>query len=191
MGAVSSVKKVYREAVKWFLMYIDKETFFADFQVLDDDCDGLISYGELQKWIVQNIKKQKNPNDSCWSIFLNCGTVIKMAHKAACGHLSAGSPMASRTGVDITEFRSLLIHLYAMSILWRHFASQSMYKQSAGSSNERLELSSKKMDEDEFKIAVRGLCAAHAGEILSDEELLSDFVSIDTNMIGLVGFVQV
>lgn len=172
-------------------MYIDKETYFADFQVLDDDCDGLISYSELQKWIVHNIKKEKNPADSCWSIFLNNGTVIKMAHKAACGHLSASSPVVSRTGVDITELRSLLIHLYAMNIFWRHFASMSMYKNvTTASSTPPSQLASKKMDEEEFAIAVRGLCHIHAGERLTDEQIRQDFMSIDSNLSGMVGFVQ-
>jgi hypothetical protein len=190
MGAVSSVKKVYRDAVKWFLMYIDKETYFADFQVLDDDCDGLISFGEFQKWIVHNIKEQKEPENSCWSIFINNGLVIKMAHKAACGHLSAGSSLASRTGVDITEFRSLLIHLYAMNILWRHFACLEMYKEASGRIAAS-QLSSKKLDEDEFAIAVRGLCAAHAGEQITDEQITKDFMDIDSSLVGQIGFVQV
>ena len=184
MGAAASIQRVYREAVKWFLIYIDKETYFADFQILDADCDGAITFGEVQKWLVSNINR--NP-ESCWAIFLTSGTVLKTAHKAACGHLSVGSTPHSRDSVDISEFRSFLIHLYAMSILWRHFASVSRWK----SMNQPDELSSKKLNVQEFAVGVRGFCSLHSMEELSDADIERDFLEIDGNLDGYIGFVEV
>lgn len=183
MGVAPSLYQVYDEAIKWFQMYIDKDTYVADYQMLDRDADGGVTFADVQDWVSREASQHP---DSCWTILNRSGTVLMMAHKAAAMHMDSSSSVSAKKVVDITEFRALLIHLYADSMLWRHFAAAAHVEGRHDS-----ELYRAKLDVDGFVKACRSLSAAHAREKLDRESLYSDFQRINSNMDGLVGFVQV
>ena len=164
---------------------IDKETYIADFHALDKDDDGGVDFNEFMKWIKKNAEKYP---DSCWSTFLTSGAVLKMSHKIAASSIDDSSTVTAKSIVDVGEFRSLLIHLFATSIMWRHFISVNDWKEEE---DVHTQLIAKKLDIDEFSVAVRCLCAAHEKEELTDEQLLEDFNNLDSNFSGKIGFIQV
>jgi Ca2+-binding EF-hand superfamily protein len=57
---------------------IDTETYVTDFDSIDKDSDGSISYVELCSWIEANAKK-----DPEWNVFKNNKNVLAIAHKNA------------------------------------------------------------------------------------------------------------
>ena len=183
MGASASLHHVYSEAIKWFQVYIDKDTYVADYQMLDRDSDGGVTFADVQDWVSK--QALTNP-DSCWTILNSSGTVLMMAHKAAAMHMDSSSSVSAKKVVDITEFRALLIHLFVNSMLWRHFAAAAHVEGKPDS-----ELYRAKLDKEGFVKACRSLSAAHAGEKLDRDKLYEDFVLVNTNLDGLVGFVQV
>lgn len=185
MGAAASIRAVYSEALKWFVMYIDKETYIADFHALDKDDDGGVDFNEFIKWIQKNAEKYPG---TCWSTFLTSGAVLKMSHKFAASSIDDSSSVTAKSIVDVGEFRSLLIHLFATSIMWRHFISVNNWKDCE---EDVPRMIAQKIDVDEFSVAVRSLCAAHEKEELTDEQLREDFNALDTNFSGKIGFIQV
>lgn len=65
MGAAASVQHLYFDSFKWFQQYIDNEVYHSDYDELDKDHDGAVSFGELQKYI----KKKASVPDSPWKMF--------------------------------------------------------------------------------------------------------------------------
>lgn len=184
MGAAASVRAVYGDALKWFQQYIDKETYLADFQYLDKDSSGGLTFAEFRNWISTNAKRD---TASCWSVFLTSGTVLSVAHKAAAAHGDFGSSVDARHIVDVASFRVLLIHLYAASILWRHFAGVKNWLHE----NSEEDMSHYKLDFDDFCLAVKSFCNAHCQEEITEEQLKLDFAELASNNDEKVGFVQV
>ena len=185
MGAAASVQSLYKDALEWLVTYIDKETYIEDFAFLDKDTSGGLSHIEFKNWIVENAKKHPN---SCWSVFLTSPVVLSVAHKAAAAHNDSTSTAESKYIVDISEFRSLLIHLYATSILWRHFSGIShLYNGDTVVED----VNKIKLDHEQFTLAIRSFCSAHMKEELTDDEITSDFLLLDSNYSGEVSFVEV
>jgi len=174
MGAGSSVRMVYNDALTWFRAYIDTETYVIDFDSIDKDSDGTISYVEFMNWI-----SMKARGDARWQVFLNEPQVLAIAHKNA-----------SRIGkkpqkiVDFTDFKVLLLNLFATSILWTHFVNADSWVGAADVGNKQLNF-------EEFKLACETLCSTHAGEKINDDQLRQDFDLLDTNMSNSVSFVEV
>ena len=121
-------------------------------------------------------------------MFITSGAVLSVAHKAAAEHIDSTSNSEAKHVVDVSEFRALLIHLYAVSILWRHFAGVLHLNIDGG---EGEDMSHKSLSESEFKLAVRSFCHAHAKEEISDEELAKDFQDLDKTLSGSIGFISV
>ena len=115
--------------------------------------------------------------------------VLTIAHKAAAAQNDTTSSVESKYIVDITEFRSLLIHLYATSILWRHFSGISHLYSGLDVAVE--DVNKIKLDHEQFMLAVRSFCSAHMKEELTDDEITSDFLMLDSNYSGEVSFVEV
>lgn len=185
MGAVNSVRDIYREAIRWFHMYIDKGVYVACFEQLDEDGDGGISFQELQRWI--NVNAEEYP-DSAFTILKNSGLVTMLAHKCAARHMDTSSSVCSKNLVDISEFRSLLIHIYALSLIYRHFAATGLWE---GETKINGEIFSSKLDHRMFGRAAKSLCLAHVDEDVMEEQLEKDFLLVNLNYSGAVGFVQV
>lgn len=181
MGVGNSVGRIYAEARKWFRIYIDKDTYVADFEELNHMGNGGVTFGSVQEWIAQ--KAISEPN-SCWTTFRSSGSAIMMSHKAAATHMDSESTIAARKVVDISEFKAFLIHLYANTILWTHYIAV------AGHNSDE-ENFRKKLTLHEFSLACKSLNDAHLKEPLSKDLLRSDFQMLDENCDGLVGFVQV
>ncbi len=184
MGAAPSIQDIYRDATKWFNSYIDKATYVGLFEILDKDMDGGISFQELQVWI----KKEalENP-DSMFTSFQAHGLISMLAHKAAAKRTDVSSSVSSRNIVDICEFRYLLIHLYALSMIYRHFNCSEVWNGHVHANIDHL----KKLDDAGFAVAVQSLYYVRCGEILSDAVVTSDFLFLDSDYDGIVGFVQV
>lgn len=185
MGAAASVTAVYGDALKWFQQYIDKETYLADFASLDKGHQGL-TYMDFRNWVEENAARDP---DSCWTVFLTSGTVLAVAHKAAAAHGDFTQSVDARHIVDVSSFRALLIHLYATSILWRHFAGVKKQSHKEDSSHSYDE-SKAKLDFDDFCMACRSFVNAHCKEELTDEVLREDFELLG-NGHNHVGFMQV
>lgn len=179
MGAAASVKHIYAQALGWFRNYIDQETYLADFDSLDKDHDGGVTFGELERWVTS--KAQQDPS---WAIFKANKQVLVIAHKNAALYQDAKSSGHAAKVVDVGEFKALLIHMFAVSILWRHFDSADHWEAAGDVGNQQLTL-------QEFTLACKTLCAAHEHEELSDETILDDFEMLDTNHSDTIGFMEV
>ena len=186
MGAAASVTAVYADALKWFQQYIDKETYLDDFRSLDTDQSGGLTFMEFRKWVESNAEKSPN---SCWTVFLTSGTVLAAAHKAAAAHGDFTRSVDARHIVDVSSFRALLIHLYATSILWRHFSGVKNWRDDVSSEQD---LSHFKLNMEDFSLGVQSFCNAHCKEEISDDKLKEDFEMLSGGSGGeFVGFMQV
>jgi len=175
MGAAASVRMIYSQALAWLKTYIDSDTYMSDFNAIDRDHDGGITYGELQKWILQ--KSKDNPEGS-WHLFKDHPQVMQIAHKSAGMGIDTKSSSHAGKVVDVAEFRLLLMHLFSVSILLAHFEHAD-------------DMGSKQLGFDEFKKAVFTFCETHAHEHLTDEQIRDDFDLLDTNKSDTIGFVEV
>lgn len=181
MGAQLACEAVYRDAMKWFKFNIDKDTYVSSFQALDRDKDGGVDIQEFQGWISDNARKFP---DSSWSLFERMGVVLMCAHKAGACHLDNAERMVKQRKVyDISDFRAVLLHLYAFSIFWRHY--------NASDNKPSRIMIKKKMDELEFAQACQSLASAHGCSFIGVDQLKEDFGEVDTNYSGSVGFIQV
>ena len=102
--------------------------------------------------------------------------------------MDTSSSVCSKNLVDISEFRSLLIHLYALSIIYRHFCATGLWE---GEIKNNGEIFSSKLDERLYGMASRSMCLAHIGEELTDDMIKEDFLKLDSNFTANIGFVQV
>lgn len=167
-------------------MYIDKDSFLSNFSSMDDDGDKAITFEECRSFIQRNAMKYGE--NSLWRRILDSGPCLMMAHKiAAAGGgswSSVGSVSSShgRNTVDISQMKSLFIHLYVFCMLYQHFAMGQM---------EDPNLFKKKIDNFEFKIVCESLNALHSHEICDQRSLNEDFVLVDVNYTGKLGFVTV
>jgi hypothetical protein len=83
MGAGASVKLLYKDAITWFRTYIDKDAYQEDFNSMDKDHDGGVSFMELKLWIEKKIKAAEVDSNSGWALFKPNMNLLKIAHKNA------------------------------------------------------------------------------------------------------------
>lgn len=174
MGAAASVRMIYRDALQWLRIYMDSSTYMDDFNAIDKDHDGGITFGELQKWVMEKAKSQ----GGSWLCFKDHPQIVQVAHKMAGMGMDSKSSAHAGKVVDVAEFRLLLMHLFAISILLAHFEHAD-------------DLGSKQLGFDEFKTAVYTLCHTHAHEKVSDEQIQEDFELLDGNKSDTIGFMEV
>lgn len=86
--------------------------------------------------------------------------------------------------VSISEFRNLLINLFAISILWVHFDHAKNW-------GEGHDIDSKLLDREQFAMAYKTLIATEAHEEVSESQIDEDFALLDKSGRGLVGFMEV
>lgn len=175
MGAAASVRMIYFQAQAWLKTYFGSEAYAEDFNAIDKDHDGGITYGELQKWILA--KAASNPEGG-WALFKDHPQVMQIAHKSAGMGIDSRSSSHAGKVVDVAEFRLLLMHLFAVSILLAHFEHAD-------------DMGSKQLGFDEFTMAVKTFCETHAHEQLTVDQLQEDFELLDTNKSNTIGFVEV
>jgi Ca2+-binding EF-hand superfamily protein len=181
MGAAASVRHLYKEALDWFKVYIDSETYEADFKLMDKNEDGLISLMELQKFI-----GDKCAEDKGWEV-LNDGQVLVNAHRNAAQfeHVQG----ANKKDVNLGEFKALLVHLFAAALLHAHFNNADTWEDIVdidGNNKKPMKLNFEK-----YRLACKTFCQAHAGEDLSEAQIKEDFDYLDKNGFGYIGFTEV
>ena len=151
-----------------------------DFKSMDRHNENAISFADVQFWLAE-----KEKADPLWSIFLNSGPVLSIAHKYACKHGDTHSSVSASKMVNVTEFRTLLVHLYAFTVLWCHFANAMKWEESGSDSVGH------KLNFQAFKLAFRTFDSANAHLDLNDKEIKADFEIIDSNFSSSVGFMEV
>jgi Ca2+-binding EF-hand superfamily protein len=154
---------------------VNTETYIDDFNSIDKDSDGSLSYNELIQWI-----KNKAKTDPGYKIFVSNPQVVAVAHKNAARQGGGGFDKI----ISITEFRILLVQLFATSVLWSHFYNADAWEEAEDVGNKQLNF-------EEFKLACSTLCSTHAREQISEEQIRQDFVTLDTNNSDSIGFVEV
>mmetsp|Transcript_34206 Transcript_34206/g.32607 ORF Transcript_34206/g.32607 Transcript_34206/m.32607 type:complete len:529 (+) Transcript_34206:105-1691(+) len=87
--------------------------------------------------------------------------------------------------VDVVQFKTLLIHLFAISILWSHFQNADDWEESGGN------IGTKQLNYESFKLACRTMSSGYAKEELSDEQIRTDFHLLDENQSSTIGFIEV
>lgn len=169
----------YVDAVKWFKTFVDQEVYMEDFKIIDKDFDNTLSFVEVRTWVQERAK-----SDTTWKkLFLDSGPVLNIAHKMACQHGDGGAG-ASHV-VDIGEFRTLLIYMFAVSNFWCHFNNADQWEESGG------EVGAGDLNFDAFKLAVRTFNSCHDKEELTDDDIGGYFAVMDTNQSGGIGFSEV
>ena len=134
---------------------------------------------ELKKWI-----QDKAKDDESWNIFLTGGPVMFIAHKNASKSGDASSSVTAGKVVDIGEFKALLVQLYFTAVLYRHFENVEKWDEAT------VDKGNKRLNFDQFKIAVQAVVESNEHEELSEEQLRTDFDEIDTHSEGTVSFIE-
>ena len=148
---------------------------------MDKDGSGGISYIELEKWI----KSKSSTEGGSWSFMISNPMIIKIAHAQAVKHSQRDEAhFVNQKVVGLGDFRNLLIHLFAISILWVHFKNADDWVEGFDFGNLALSL-------EEFKLACRTISASHANESLTDEQIEQDFIRLDLNKNNSLAFLEV
>ncbi len=180
MGASASVNAVFEEAATWFRDYFDESTYIEDFQSIDKNNDGTVTFAELKMWIAIKARREGGP----WKQLLDKPEVYKIAHIQTSQRFAEKANDEVRSQIfGITEFRTFLIYLFMISILSVHFRSADSWEDGGDAGNDSLSL-------DEFKLASRSFCNTREQERLRDDELKRDFDALDGNGDGMVSFVE-
>jgi len=171
---------LYGDSLSWFKEYFDTDLYMKDFEAIDKDDDGGLSYEELSRWITWKAKKEMGP----WKIFTKSPEIIRFSHEHAATMFNKDSAITKKKVVGLEDFRSLLIHMYAVSVLWVHFKN-------ADDCVTTDELGNLKLNMDEFNLAVKTLCASKAGEHVTEAQIEADFLALDLDQSESIGFVEV
>lgn len=136
---------------------------------------------DFQKWL----SAQAQEIGGFWRILLSSDDVITMAFEHSCVHLHRSTVMGKKV-VDITHFRSLLVQLYVISVLWALFrkADSMLDASNTDAFNNTLCF-------EEFSFAMKSFCACYSHEDLSDQDIKSDFELLDEDNVGSVTFASV
>lgn len=164
----------------WPKQYFDSDMYRKDFESIDKDGDGGISYSELVRWF-----RQKNEHEGgSWKVFLANPEVIQYAHVQSSRVYRSHDPHVQHKVIGIDDFRTFLIHFFAISVLWIHFKNADDCQFTDDFGNMKLSF-------DEFKLAVNTLTATREREECGDEQLKKDFATLDIDNSGNLGFAEV
>lgn len=152
--------------------------YIQDFDSIDKDHNGGISYQELQFWIQEKAKTE----GGSWNIVVSHPAILKIAHLQS-SKVRKGLLVSQRI-VSVLDFRQLLLHLFAISILWVHFKNADEWAESDDVGNFTLSL-------QEFTLAVKSFTASHSGEEVSESQIEQDFRLLDVNNSNSLGFFEV
>lgn len=154
-------------------------------QLLDLDrytvssCHSLvIKLSDLERWL----NLQANTLGGHWLMLMSTTAVVRAAFDFSC--LQTKYQFMGKKVVDITHFRSLLVQLFVISILWIHFKKADSTLETNDAFNEKLNL-------EEFQLAVRTFCACYSHEEFTDEQVTKDFELLDEQKQGHISFAQV
>jgi Ca2+-binding EF-hand superfamily protein len=108
--------------------------------------------------------------------------IFEMAHKLTAENMKSTQQPKAIQGVE--NFKSFLVHLFTLSILWVHFRHADNWQEGEDVGNEALTI-------DEFRMACRTFSSAQANEVLTEEKILADFTLLDVDHSGTVDFAEV
>jgi Ca2+-binding EF-hand superfamily protein len=152
---------------------------------MDADNSGQIGLDELDKFV--RLKAKTNPS---WNILVSNPQIIDLVHQEACIQSASGSGVVVPSNpkdrlVSMENFRALLIHLYAASILWTHFVNADSWQDAADVGNRQLNF-------EEFRLGCITLSRDRMGDQqqLDDEQLQKDFDMLDINRSGSISFAE-
>ena len=160
--------------------YFDSEMYRRDFESIDKDGDGGISYGELLRWVDQKVQSE----GGSWKVFLVNPEVIQYAHVQASQVYRRHDITQHQKVIGIDDFRTFLVHFFAISVLWIHFKNADEFRFTDDFGNMKLNF-------EEFRLAVKTLTATHEREECSNDQLLKDFKTLDFDCSGNLGFAEV
>ena len=112
--------------------------------------------------------------------------IIEIAHTKSSRTRSLKLAAYPKKVMDIADFRHFLLHLFAISVIIVHFK-----KADEWGSGHNIDMSQNILSLEEFRLAVRSFCHAHAQEHLSDEDIDNDFKILDVNGNGALNILQV
>jgi len=150
-----------------------------DFKSIDKDHDGAIRFNELKRWLTHKAKTEGGP----WKYFINNDEIFAMAHYHS-SKFVVDKFLVKKKIVDIIEFRTLLVQLFVVSILWIHFRKADACSVCGDQYNNLLSFM-------EFKLATKTFTAVYGHEDLTDQQIRQDFALLDTNKDGSVSFAEV
>ncbi|KAJ1395935.1 hypothetical protein B484DRAFT_266742 [Ochromonadaceae sp. CCMP2298] len=179
MGAAASVAALYADSILWFRTYFDTDLYRKDFESIDKDKDGGLSYAEVNRWIAMKVKTE----GGAWKIFLLNPEIVQFSHAQASTIFNKDTAITKKKVVDLEDFRTLLIHVYAISVLWVHFKH-------ADELTSTDELGNLKLTLAEFTLAITTLCASKAGETVTEAQIEADFRALDIDNSENIGFVE-
>jgi hypothetical protein len=181
MGAAGSVQSVYRSGAVWFKEYFDTEKYIMDFhEICGRDSEGVIHVCDFRRWIIS----QAEHVGGYWNVLLSTNEVVNLAFEYSCVHMSRSTVLGKRV-VDITHFRTLLVQLFVVSVLWSIFRKADSNCLDA----ENPDAFNNELNFDEFAFAMRTFCVCYAQQYeLSDEEIRADFQLLDEKKTGHVQF---
>lgn len=138
----------------------------------------MIKLSDLERWL----NLQANTLGGHWLMLMSTPAVVRAAFDFSC--LQTRSQFMGKKVIDITHFRSLLIQLFVISILWIHFKKADSALETNDAFNEKLNL-------QEFQLAVRTFCACYSHAEFTDEQITKDFDLLDEKKHGYISFAQV
>ncbi|RYH05942.1 EF-hand domain-containing protein [archaeon] len=134
------------------------------------------------------LQKKSTAEGGPWKFFISHPEIIAIAHLQAGKHVKTNkNTRKAEKIVDISDFRGLLIQLFAVSIFWAHFKKADEWN----SQEENRDAFNGKLNEGEFINAVKSFCAAYGQEKISDEQIKADFHSVDCDDTGSVSLLEV
>ena len=137
---------------------------------------------DLEKWLQEKAASE----GGSWKHFLHNPQVYALAHEHASKVANSNNKLflVKKKIVDLAEFRALLVQLFAISILWAHFKKADEFLLAGDAYNQKLNFM-------EFKVGVKSFCAAYGQEEITDEQLQTDFATLDTDKSNSISFNEV
>ncbi len=137
---------------------------------------------EFETWIHDKVTSSDSNNK--WAFIASTPDVVKYAYHFAARRHPNVTLFPNQRIVTLSDFRDLLIHLFAVSILWVHFKNADDWEEGRDKGNLELNF-------EEFKLACHTITAAYGKESLNDEQLQQDFVAIDKDGSKSLDFFEV
>jgi len=139
-----------------------------------------IQLEEFEKWLAMKAKADRG---GAWQYFINNPEIINMAYAHSSKYMTDQSTEQKRI-VEIGDFRTLLVNLFVVSILYTHFKRADSCSDCGDAFNNMLSIL-------EFKLAVRTFCQVYGEQEVSDQQILADFQMLDVDKSGSITFEEV